>query len=132
MVFKSKVDRSFLSFFFVFFGIVIFIVVTSHEWLLLLVTLPVLILAVPMFMNTSYTVTSDNKLLVTCGLFFKKSIDINTIRKIKPITSPLSAPALSFNRLQIFYNKFDEIMISPKEKEVFFETIKSINPAIET
>jgi hypothetical protein len=132
MIFKSKIGRSFLLFFLVFFVIIFLIVAISHEWLLLLVTLPVLILAVPMFVRTSYTITFDQKLLINCGLFFNKSIDINLIRKIKPITSALNSPALSFDRLEIFYNKFDEIMISPKEKEVFIETMKSINPAIET
>jgi hypothetical protein len=43
----------------------------------------------------------------------------------------MSSPALSLDRIEIFYNKFDSVIISPKNKADFVAELKSINPAIE-
>ena len=45
------------------------------------------------------------------------NIDIKSIRKIIETYNPLSSPAASIDRLEIFYNKFDSILISPKDKK---------------
>jgi hypothetical protein len=43
----------------------------------------------------------------------------------------LSAPATSFDRLEILYNSFDTVIISPKDKSGFITHMKTINPSIE-
>lgn len=43
----------------------------------------------------------------------------------------LSSPALSLDRLEVFYNKFDSVIISPQNKEDFIVALQNINPAIE-
>jgi hypothetical protein len=93
----------------------------------------VILLAVvgPMILNTNYTITGDGSLKVRCGFFVNLFIDINTIRKIEATKSVLSSPALSLDRLEVFYNKFDSVMISPKNKENFVAQLQNINPAIE-
>jgi len=66
---------------------------------------------------------------------FRGKININSIRKIErhsglivPVTYK---PALGTKGLIIYYNKFDDIYISPKEEEVFLEELIRINPNIE-
>jgi len=47
-----------------------------------------------------------------------------------PTNSILSAPALSFDRIEIFYNRFDSIVISPGDNAAFIADLKEINSAI--
>jgi hypothetical protein len=58
-------------------------------------------------------------------------IDISKIRKIEKTSSILSSPALSLDRIAVRYNKFDEVYISPKEKQNFLNDLLQINPNIE-
>lgn len=58
-------------------------------------------------------------------------IDINTIKSIEPTHTIISSPAASLDRLRINYNKYDEVIISPRRKEEFIQHLLSINPQIE-
>lgn len=87
-------------------------------------------LTLPMLLNTRYTISNIN-LNIRCGFMVNINMDINTITKIEHTRSPLSAPALSLDRLEIFYNKFDSVMISPQDSDKFIGQLKNINPAIE-
>ena len=58
-------------------------------------------------------------------------IEISTIRKIEKSNSILSSPALSMDRIAVRYNKYDEIYLSPKEKQLFIDELVKRNSAIE-
>lgn len=58
-------------------------------------------------------------------------IDIHSIKRIYKTNNPLSSPALSLDRIAIVYNKYDEVLISPKLKKEFVEDLLKINPAIQ-
>jgi hypothetical protein len=60
----------------------------------------------------------------------RTKIDIKTIRKVYKTNNPVSSPALSIDRIAICYNKFDEILISPKEREDFIGELLKANPDI--
>ena len=47
------------------------------------------------------------------------------------VRSAFSAPALSLDRIRITYNKYDEIVVSPKDKKVFLDDLTAINNGIE-
>jgi hypothetical protein len=64
-------------------------------------------------------------------MIWNTKIEIKSIRKIYRTNNPLSSPALSLDRLAIVYNKFDEILISPKERNEFIDELLKINPSIE-
>lgn len=83
-----------------------------------------------LFLNTYYVI-EDRTLTIRCGLFFRKMIEIDSIKKVTPTNLMMSAPAVSLDRLEILYNKFDSVLISPKDKEGFVQHLKSINPGIE-
>lgn len=57
-------------------------------------------------------------------------IDIHSIKRIYKTNNPLSSPALSLDRIAIVYNKYDEVLISPKLKKEFVEELLKINPII--
>lgn len=82
------------------------------------------------FWSTSYNI-SDHKLIVKSGMLVNTTIDIHSIRKIKKTNSPASAPALSFDRIEISYGKYDQIIISPRDKEGFIKDLLSLNNQIE-
>ncbi|WP_415060445.1 PH domain-containing protein [Flavobacterium sp.] len=58
-------------------------------------------------------------------------IDIHSIKRIYKTNNPLSSPALSLDRIAIVYNKYDEVLISPKLKKEFVDDLLKINPTIQ-
>ena len=61
---------------------------------------------------------------------FNKKIDISTIGIVSETNSIISAPAASFDRLNIVYKQHNNILISPRDKTEFIDHIKRINPQI--
>lgn len=57
-------------------------------------------------------------------------IEIKTIKRIYKTNIPLSSPAASLDRIAIVYNKYDEIYISPKNREDFIKELFKINSDI--
>lgn len=57
-------------------------------------------------------------------------IEIKTIKRIYKTNIPLSSPAASLDRIAIVYNKYDEIYISPKNREDFIKELLKINSDI--
>ena len=66
-----------------------------------------------------------------CSFWVNRSITISSIKKIQETNNPLSAPAISLDRLEILYNQFDSIIISPKDKTSFVSHLIKLNPKIE-
>ncbi|WP_329805546.1 PH domain-containing protein [Flavobacterium facile] len=128
-VFKSKIDW--------WFGLVlvypIFLSIKSMlegEWIGLL-GLGVVVGLILVFSKTTRYIINENQLIVKSTWIVNERIDISKITKIEKSNSVLSSPALSLDRLRIRYNKYDEILISPKEKKEFTDELLKINPAIE-
>ena len=82
-----------------------------------------------LFFGTHYTI-ENNKLKIKCGIFSYKPIEIDKIKEVSKTKSIISAPAPSFDRIEIKYGKFDEIIISPKDKLNFTNDLVIINPNI--
>lgn len=89
------------------------------------------ILLVSLFVNTKYTITNTHVLYVSGP--FKGEIPIESIQKVKKNTTKYTGikPALGKNGLVIYYNKYDEIYISPDSSESFVERLLKINPTIQ-
>ena len=128
-VYKSKIDW--------WFGLVlvypIFVSIKSMlegEWIGLL-GLGVVVGLILVFSKTTRYIINENQLIVKSTWIVNERIDISKIAKIEKSNSVLSSPALSLDRLRIRYNKYDEILISPKAKKEFTDELLKINPAIE-
>lgn len=80
--------------------------------------------------STRYII-AENQLIVKCMFIVNDRIEISKIRKIEKTNSILSSPALSLDRIAIKFNKFDEVYISPKERQNFLNDLLEINPNIE-
>lgn len=90
---------------------------------LVIYSLVILVIWLPVF-NTYYVV--ENNTLIIKSLVFRWKININDITQIEPTHNPLSSPALSLDRLKIYYMKdgrMATVMISPKDKEGFLNAL---------
>ena len=128
-VFKSKIDW--------WFGLLlvypIFMSVKSMllgEWVGLL-GLSIVIVLILFFSKTTRYIINDNQLIVMSTWIVYERIDITKITKIEKTNSILSSPALSLDRIRIRYNKYDEVLISPKVKKEFVDELLKVNPTIE-
>lgn len=131
MKFRSKIDWWLLLIFIVTTAIIVMkIYEANHHYYLasnfphfIIYSLIIFVIWLPIF-NTYYVV--ENGTLIIKSLVFRWKINIDDITQIEPTHNPLSSPALSLDRLKIYYMKNGEItsvMISPKDKERFFQAI---------
>lgn len=100
-------------------------------WVPFIIILLLHFLLLFMLANIKYVIT-ESQLIIdqSMGKWGKEVIDISTIKSIEPTHTILSAPASSLDRLRISYNKYDDIIISPRRKEEFIRQLQSINPQI--
>lgn len=80
-------------------------------------------------LSTTYTVTPE-LVVVRCG-FFRWKIPTQRITRITETHNPLSSPAPSLDRLRISYNRHNELMISPRDKQEFIAVLRQLNPSIQ-
>jgi len=80
---------------------------------------------------TTYYVLSDKELVIRCGFLINQTIQVDTIKRIAETRNPLSSPATSLDRIEIFYERFNSVMISPKKKDEFISHLTKLNPDID-
>ena len=134
IIYKSKVSYGLLLvIFLVFYGPFVPDLINKELNSKMLMTIGLLTLLfafiLHMFFKTRYII-DENKLKIKCGFIPYKPIDIATIKEIARTKSIISSPAPSFDRIVIKYGKYDEIIISPKDKQNFVKDLLKINPKI--
>ncbi|MFD2908942.1 PH domain-containing protein [Flavobacterium ardleyense] len=129
--FKSKIGAALAITLIVVLGSIVILAITSEtSWPGVFILLGMISFIIHLFLTTYYIVKSEH-LQIKSGFLINITVDINTIRKIIETNSILSAPAMSLDRLEIIYNKYDSVLISPKEKAEFIKKMLDINPNIE-
>ncbi len=103
----------------------------KEQWLYGFAGLGFVIGVVLFVSKTTRYIIKENQLIVKSMWIVNNTIDISKIRKIEKSNSILSSPALSLDRIALYYNKYDEVYISPKEKQDFLNNLLEINPNIE-
>lgn len=81
-----------------------------------------------LWFGTSYKIDDEN-LIVKNGPF-KSTIDIKSIKKLRATKTLLAGPALSIDRIEIQYKRYDSVIVAPKEKNKFIESLLSKNKSI--
>jgi hypothetical protein len=96
---------------------------------------PIFLLLLSIFIGyifiTTYYEIGNGVLKVKSGFLLNRSIQIKSITKIEATKNPISAPATSLDRLEVFYNKYESVIISPKEKRAFIAHLKQLNANIQ-
>ena len=81
--------------------------------------------------TTFYTIDQEH---LVCHIFgFKKRISISEIRRIEPQTGFYAGLKINtaWKGMVVTYGKWDEILISPAEEQLFLETINAKNPTLQ-
>jgi len=127
--YNSKIGVGITLFITAVLGIVTFAMVMNKAWPGL--TIIVLVTAfISYLFRTTYYLIDGNQLIVKCGFMVDKTIPIDRVYKIVETNNTLNFPDTSLDRLAIYYNQKDWIMISHKKKEDFIIHITSLNGEI--
>lgn len=132
--YASKRSYALLIFIFlVFFGPLILKVIKGEFYSSQIAILVFLVITysfvIHLFIKTNYRI-KDRQLIIKSGFYTYPPIQIDEIKEIVKTNSILSAPAPSFDRIEIKYGKFDSIIISPQNKLNFAKDLATINPSI--
>ncbi len=100
----------------------------AGEFVALLIMLPIAGFIYWFWSTTGYLV-ADGYLVIKYGPIRKKVL-IKEISKITKTRNPISAPALSLDRLEITYGKYGLAIISPEKQEEFIALLLQENPNI--
>lgn len=111
------------------FNLYILITEGFHFFLLILMFSPIVFI-IYVINATNYEI-KDEVLYIKSSFFFREELPINKIRKIDEVINIINSPAMSIKRLELFYGKYDSIMISPKHQEQFISELLSVNNNIE-
>ena len=129
LVFKSKIDLWVGAIFALIPIIMICTVIEEPDIVAIVITVLLIGMLAMLFFGTKYVIDDDE--LIIYGGIYKKKIAINQITSIRPTKNPLSAPAMSLDRIEIAFNPHMQIaLVSPKDKETFVKKLLEVNPSI--
>jgi hypothetical protein len=128
--YKSKIGWSIILFLAIAIGGSSAVMIVNHVWFGLVVNIIVVGLISYMFTSIYYVIKGDD-LIVKAWFLINLIIKIEHITKIEETNNLLSSPAASLDRIAIYYNTSDVVMISPKEKMEFIRQLTARNTAIE-
>ena len=128
--FKSKLGLEFMIPIFGILTFVLFMLIIAKAWIGIGIISVVILFILHLLLNTEYLITGEN-LNIKSGFLVNENININSIKKLSETNDIISSPAASIDRIEILYNKFDIILVSPKDKNEFIESLTEINKNIE-
>lgn len=128
-IYKSKIGFGIILPFLAVLMSVCILEIMHQDWFSLIFVLLIALFITHLIRTTRYTL-SGTTLNVRSGFFVNTDIDVTKIKYITETNSAWSSPALSLDRLEIFYNSFDSIIISPSDKAQFITDLQAINPGI--
>jgi hypothetical protein len=138
---KYKSDFSKINFFIPLFpavlvSLIAFLSGDSIEMVLAPIGILILLLSVLItvtFLTTYYEIQEN--LLIVSMFFYKTKIKISEIKTIKYSNSIIKTnfykPGFHHRGIEIVYHKYDDIFISPKNRDQFIEQLIEQNPTIE-
>ena len=129
LVFKSKIDLWVGAIFTLLPIIMISAAIEERDVVPIVITVLLIGMLAVLFFGTKYVIDGDE--LIIYGGIYKKKIAINQITSLRPTKNPLSAPAMSLDRIEITYNHMQIALVSPKDKEIFIKKLIEVNPSIQ-
>jgi len=130
--YQSKLSLTIALFILAVFAFVGFEIIHSNQQSELGVVVYVLtiIFLIYLYFTTSYKIIDHKELEIKVGILMNDKIDIGKISRIRKTKSLISSPAWSLDRIEIFYNKYDSVIISPKNRKEFIQDLQKINSSI--
>ena len=127
-VYPTKVSITLILIISLIMGCILISLAVSSKWIPFFIDLLLYVSLVYLMVSIKYEINESQ--LIIHQAMGKMVIDINTVKSIEPTHTILSAPASSLDRLRISYNKYDDVVISPRRKEEFIRQLQTINPNI--
>jgi hypothetical protein len=127
--YQSGISSKLVAFMSVVFLAVMILPMLEGDCIGIIIIIPVAAFILHLFSTTNYTINGTT-LTVKSGFVVNITVDINAIRSIAETDTILSAPAASMDRLEITYNKYDSVVISPKNKAEFIADILAVNDQV--
>jgi hypothetical protein len=130
-IYKSKISWGLVLFIFLALAIPLGFMLAEGVWLGIVLVLLTALLPLSIFRNTYYEINGGD-LVITSGFLVKQTIPIASIRSVKPSRNLIASPALSLDRQEIKFGRYDFVLISLKDidKPRFYAELKSRNPGI--
>ena len=129
-IFKSKVDWWFHGVVLLLCVSCVILIVRGAEIWAILVMFFCTYMSIHTLLNTWYKLTADGFLIVHCSFFPEKRIAISEISAVEVTVMPISSYALSLDRLIIYKNGMQWMLISPENKQEFVKLLRRHNPEI--
>lgn len=129
-IYKSKIGMELVIPLTIILGGTTVLMALENAWPGLVINFTVIVFLWYTFTNTYYSINNGH-LTVKCGFLVNETINIDSIKSLRETRNPLSSAAVSLDRLEVAYNKYDIVLISPKEKFEFIRHIQTINPNVE-
>lgn len=140
MKFKSAFSRN--QFFFVLLLPIVLILIIStlsgdpiEKALIPILSLSGFLIVLFSILNATTYYKIENEIVIISMFFYKTKIKISKIRILKYsnslIKTNLYKPGFHYKGLEIEYNKYDDIFISPENRDQFIAQLLEINPNIE-
>ncbi|MCQ2253481.1 MAG: PH domain-containing protein [Bacteroidales bacterium] len=128
--FKSKIDWWIYLALAILFGVLIFAQLHSNKTFVTTIIFSLIFyFTALMSLGISYTI-QDGKLMLKAAFINLGDLEISKITKIQKTSTILSAPAASLDRIALYEGKKLVAVISPKERQEFFDALREINPDI--
>ena len=89
---------------------------------------PVVAFIVWMYRTTDYRIDGTD-LFVRSGPMSWK-VELASVRRLRATRSPMSAPALSLDRIEIEYGRHGSVLVSPADKREFIRAITAHAPSV--
>ena len=129
-VYKSKVGYAILIPILLLLGLTYYLHIENRIWLGIIINTLAGTFIYYLYATTKYIVDGEN-LVVKAGFLFNETIFIPAIKTIARTRTPLSAPALSLDRIEIRYSTQRSVIISPRERMKLINHLKMINPNLQ-
>jgi hypothetical protein len=127
--FKSKVEIAIATPLAIILVIIETLMILYHVWPLVILIFLITAFILYLYLTTVYEF-NDEKLTIKSGFLYEKEIYIRSIKRVKETRNHTASPAFSPDRLEIFYNRYGHVMVSPEEKSEFITILKKVNPKI--
>jgi hypothetical protein len=128
-IYRSKIGIEILAPIILILGVTFYLHIVNEIWIGVVINSAVAIFITYLYTGTKYII-DDKRLFVKAGFLVNQTIPIQEIKCIARTNSILSSPALSLDRIQLFYGKSGSVIISPKDKNAFVNHLQQINPDI--
>lgn len=128
--FKSKVGWWYHLTLYVLIVATLLVYVRGGSPIAMIALLLVDLLCVHILLSTWYRITADGYLIAHCSIFPEKKIKIEDISAVETSVLPVSSYALSLDRLIIYKEDMQWLLVSPTDKKEFLRCLRKFNPEI--